>query len=148
MLHIVYQVQLDDGRIWRRYVDDVFQNDLSSKPAEPAMPSPVDRVSQKSPLILHQVTHPSLVLQFRMCRAGRNHHMYPLSLPLGGGRHAFPNSNRLIKKIWHNLRNFDWYSQTQYLRTHKDYRCLIHVIFLFPCCFTTNLKWRVLWFIT
>ena len=34
-----YQVQLDDGRIWRCHVDDVLPNNPSIKPAEPATPS-------------------------------------------------------------------------------------------------------------
>ena len=34
-----YQVQLDDGRIWRRHVDNILQNNPTIKPAEPATPS-------------------------------------------------------------------------------------------------------------
>lgn len=34
-----YQVRLDDGRVWRRHVDDVLQNSPRSKPVESGVPS-------------------------------------------------------------------------------------------------------------
>ena len=50
-----YQVQLDDGRIWRRHVDDVLQNNSTIKPAEPATPSSVE-VPQPSSAV--EISHP------------------------------------------------------------------------------------------
>ena len=49
-----YQVQLDDGRIWRCHVDDVLQNNPTTKPAEPHTSSP-DEVLQSSSVV--EVSH-------------------------------------------------------------------------------------------
>ena len=35
-----YQVQLDDGRIWKRHVDDVLQNTPSAQTTAPSTASP------------------------------------------------------------------------------------------------------------
>ena len=49
-----YQVQLDDSRIWRRHVDDVLQNNPTTKPAEPPTSS-LDEVLQSSSVV--EVSH-------------------------------------------------------------------------------------------
>jgi len=49
-----YQVQLDDGRIWRHHVDDILQNNPATKPAEPPTSSP-DEVLQ--PSSVEEVSH-------------------------------------------------------------------------------------------
>lgn len=38
-----YQVQLDDGRVWRRHVDDVLQNNSTTKPVDTHTP-PLEQV--------------------------------------------------------------------------------------------------------
>ena len=49
-----YEVQLDDGRIWRRHVDDILQSNPATKLAEPLTSSP-DEVLQ--PSSVEEVSH-------------------------------------------------------------------------------------------
>jgi len=41
------RVQLDDGRVWRRHVDDVLQNNCHSKPVESGVPPLETATSQQ-----------------------------------------------------------------------------------------------------
>ena len=73
-----YQVQLDDGRIWRRHVNDVLQNNPSTKPAEPATPS-LDEATQASSAVeashLLPTDTPESSVPVQDDSSGRNHHL-------------------------------------------------------------------------
>ena len=104
-----YQVQLDDGRIWRRHADDVLQNNPSTKPAEPATPS-LDEAIQPSSAV--EASHPlptdrpdsSVPVQDDSSRK-ESPPVAPVTPGLRRSSRISKPPQRLIEQMWHYLTN-------------------------------------------